>query len=204
MILIEFGLGARSDNFRPLLGHGIFTQGGALWKTSRNSLRPHFIKIRSKSFGDIQREIEKIVSAIKGGPKTPDLQPLFLRLTMDTTMTVPCAKSLDSSEAQGVDEAAFARAFVLAKHQLPRRGRLGDLYWLLGGKDFRRSCKMVHDFVDQIVADAPAESPKSQAPVERNVFLHQLLSYTRDPLVLRDQLINVLLAGRDTTTCHLT
>lgn len=123
---------------------------------------------------------------------------------MDTTMTVLCGKSLDSSEAQGVDEAASARAFVLAQHQLAQPRRLGDVYWLLGGKDFRRSCKMVHDFVDQIVADALAESPKSQAPVERNVFLHQLISYTRGPLVLRDQLINVLLAGRDTTACHLT
>lgn len=34
-------------------------------------------------------------------------------------------------------------------------------------------------------------------------FLHELASYTRDPKVLRDQLVAVLLAGRDTTAATL-
>lgn len=34
-------------------------------------------------------------------------------------------------------------------------------------------------------------------------FLHELASYTRDPKVLRDQLVAVLLAGRDTTASTL-
>jgi cytochrome P450 len=35
-------------------------------------------------------------------------------------------------------------------------------------------------------------------------FLDALIQETRDPKVLRDQLLNVLLAGRDTTACCLT
>lgn len=34
-------------------------------------------------------------------------------------------------------------------------------------------------------------------------FLHALAGYTRDRTVLRDQIIAVLLAGRDTTACTL-
>ena len=157
---------------------------------------------------NIQEEIEKFVNAVQAsGEGVVDLQPLFFRLTMSTTMAVLFGRLLDSSQSQGsVGEAAFAKAFDEAQHQLARRGRLGDYFWLLGGKSFRRSCKVVHDFVDKIVADALAGTelrPSSDASPERYVFLKALISRTRDPLVLRDQLINVLLAGRDTTACLL-
>ena len=162
------------------------------------------MQTKTKSFANIQAEIEKFVTATREGPRTPDLQPLFFRLTMDTTMAVLFGKSLESTEAQGANEAAFARAFDHAQHQLARRGRLGDLYWLLGGREFKHSCKMVHDFVDDIVANALAESKNEiQNSTDRYVFLNQLISYTRDPIVLRDQLINVLLAGRDTTVSRI-
>ena len=158
------------------------------------------MQTRSKSFGNIQGEIEKFVAAIMDGPRQLDLQPIFFRLTMDTTMAVLFGKSLESTEAQGASETAFAQAFDHAQHQLARRGRLGDFYWLLGGRDFRHSCNMVHKFVDKIVSNALVESKKeAQNPDDRYIFLNQLISHTRDPTVLRDQLINVLLAGRDTT-----
>jgi cytochrome P450 len=35
------------------------------------------------------------------------------------------------------------------------------------------------------------------------VFVEALVQQTRDPRVLRDQCLNVLLAGRDTTACCL-
>jgi cytochrome P450 len=37
----------------------------------------------------------------------------------------------------------------------------------------------------------------------RYVFLEALVSKTRDPVELRSQLLNILLAGRDTTASHL-
>lgn len=203
----EFGLGARSDNFRPLLGHGIFCQDGTPWKSSRDLLRPQFMETRTKSFGNIQDEIEEFIHVVKALPTgVLDLQPLFFRLTLDTTMAVLFGKSLESLEANdGGDEAAFATAFDHAQHQLARRGRLGDLYWLLGGKSFKRSCDFVHGFVDKIIKNALEETAlrSLQKPAERYVFLNELISNTRDPIILRDQLINILLAGRDTTGCLL-
>ncbi|KAL9120186.1 MAG: hypothetical protein Q9187_003265, partial [Circinaria calcarea] len=122
-------------------------------------------------------------------------------------MAVLFGRSLDSIQSQrGGDETSFAQAFDRAQHQLAKRGRLGDLYWLLDGISFRRSCKGVHDFVDKIVADALEESesqPFARYSTKRYVFLEELISRTRDPRVLRDQLINILLAGRDTTACLL-
>lgn len=64
----------------------------------------------------------------------------------------------------------------------------------------------MHEFVDKIVADALNEiepETSSKESTGRYVFLTALISKTRDQRVLRDQLINVLLAGRDTTACLL-
>ena len=166
------------------------------------------MQTRSKSFAAIQEQIEKFVLTVKGSPDgILDLQPLFFRLTLDTTMAVLFGKTLDSLKTKiSGDEVFFARAFDQAQHELARRGRLGDLYWLLDGITFRRSCKVVHEFVDKIVGDALNETKSptsSQEPSGRYVFLTALISKTRDQRVLRDQLINILLAGRDTTACLL-
>lgn len=204
---LEFGLGVRSDNFRPLLGDGIFTQEGEAWKTSRDLLRPQFLQTRTKSFGHMQTEIEKFIHTLEASPERKmDLQPLFFRLTLDTTMAVLFGKPVNNSEPQGAaDEAAFARAFDHAQHRIASRARLGDFYWLLGGKEFRDACETVHSFVENIVADALEEtkSDRTEDSADRYVFLRELIKKTRDPLVLRDQLLNVLLAGRDTTGCLL-
>lgn len=62
-------------------------------------------------------------------------------------------------------------------------------------------------FVYQYVRKALELSPEELASKMKSdmsyTFLHELASYTRDPKVLRDQLVAVLLAGRDTTAATL-
>jgi cytochrome P450 len=166
------------------------------------------MRSRSEYFRDVQTEVEKFVNLVKESASTGpvDLQPLFFCLTLDVTTAVFFGKSVNSLGKQGSGvETGFGKAFNDAQHQLARRGRLGDLYWLLGGRSFRRDCKTVHQFVDGIVADALARSEASVAS-KRNggfVFLDALIAETKNPKVIRDQLINILLAGRDTTACLL-
>jgi len=58
----------------------------------------------------------------------------------------------------------------------------------------------VHKFIVNIVADALEETkPEIEDSFYGHLFLRELIKKTRDPVVLRDQLINVLLASRDTT-----
>lgn len=152
--------------------------------------------------------VEKLVNLLEAtasnGPL--DLQPLFFCLTLDVTTAVFFGESVNSLAKQGSGmENEFGRAFNDAQHQLARRGRLGDLYWLIGGRSFQRDCKIVHRFVDSIVANGLARN-KADSVRRSNVgfvFLDALIAETRDPVVIRDQLVNILLAGRDTTACLL-
>ena len=167
------------------------------------------METRTKSFASIQSEVEHFTETLKAHIDVVDLQPLFFRLTLNTTMAVLFGKSMEDLEKQAaISEVEFARAFDHAQHRLAERGRLGDYYWLLGGKGFRRSCKMVHDFVDAIVVDALREADthdnkESSSAPDRYIFIQALISQTKDRTILRDQVINILLAGRDTTACLL-
>ena len=205
----EFSLGVREQNFRPLLGHGIFTQNGTDWKHSRNLLRPIFNHQRSEYFGHIRRAVDDLLTRIQEDTRdgVVDLQPLFFLLTLDVTTAAILGRSTNGLRDRGGQIGLrFASAFDTGQHYLATRGRLGDLYWLIGGKKFKAACEFVHSFVDEIVAKALAEFTPSDGDGGRKegyLFIDALISQTRDARVIRDQLVNVLLAGRDTTACLL-
>lgn len=202
---LEFGLGGRREIFNPLLGNGIFTQDGTAWKHSRELLRPQFQRNRPQAYDDIQRHVENLLACIPDDEPI-DLQPLFFKCTLDITSSFLFQRSLDAVEAQNnAGEQSFAEAFAVAQDYLARRGLLGLHYWLIGGKEFREACKTVHDFVNGIIAETLEAVPERSSSTEENsyAFLRLLMQETRDPVVLRDQLLNVLLAGRDTTACLL-
>ncbi|KAK8184355.1 cytochrome P450 [Phyllosticta citribraziliensis] len=208
----EFGFGVRRPTFFPLLGDGIFTQDGSAWRHSRELLRPQFSKNRAQHFEQIQTAVQKLVNQIPDG-KPVDLQPLFFRFTLDTTTYLLFGESIGSLDATGsshesaTEEADFAEAFTVAQDFLAQRGRLGDLYWLIGGPKFWRACKTVHRFVDSMVRERLENSNKKSAVLpeteSKQVFLDSLLLERQDVSAIRSQLLNVLLAGRDTTACCL-
>jgi hypothetical protein len=112
-------------------------------------------------------------------------------------------------------ESEFAQAFNTAREYLAHRGRLVPFYWLLTDGKFRDACRTCHRFVDDAVAKALSTSAARKANVTPNnltdtkhdkegyVFGEALAQQTRDPRVLHDKCLNVLLAGRDTTGCCL-
>lgn len=193
------------------MGSGIFTQDGAAWKHSRALLRPQFASNRYQNFEEMKKCVESLLSVIPADGIV-DLQPLFFQLTFDTTTFLlfgETLSSLQSSEIAG-QESEFGKAFNLSQNYLSHRGRLGEFYWLANTPAFRRACKTSHRFVDQAIQRAlnAAETPQHEKSTEevkkQYVFIDALIQETRDKKELRDQCLNVLLAGRDTTACCLT
>ena len=93
---------------------------------------------------------------------------------------------------------------------MPKDFQTGGLNKWIPNPRFRRSVKTIHSFADEIVQDAIARHRSNDleknslkgpdgAPKQRYIFLHELLNQTQDPYTLRSELLNVLLAGRDTT-----
>lgn len=149
-----------------------------------------------------------------------ELSAMFFRLTMDSATEFlfgqsACSQILarPSSADDKIsmpkdtygDLSPVAEAFNDATHALGIRARLGDLHFLHDPKSFRASCHTVHKFADHYVRlslenhrKAKDDSLASQASI-KYVFLEELVKVTQDPIELRSQLLNILLAGRDTT-----
>lgn len=145
-----------------------------------------------------------------GWTGTVDLQVLFFRLTLDSATEFLFGESVNSQLDQqtditnsGKDDDSFAYAFDRSQYILAIAARLGHNYWLMHTPEFHRMVERVHKFVDYFVQKAMSNRPGEKQASDHYVFLHALAEQTQDPAELRSQLLNILLAGRDTTASLL-
>ncbi|KAI9661298.1 MAG: hypothetical protein M1821_009625 [Bathelium mastoideum] len=223
----DFGLGQlRRENFFPLLGNGIFTTDGPGWEHSRAMLRPNFVRDQVADLVMEERHVQNLMQALpvnaEGWTEELDIQTLFFRITIDTATEFLFGESVDSQLAnlpEGVpakctkkgfqEESVFAPAFDHSQKWISYRSRYGQFFWLVNPKDFQESNKQCHAFVDHFVQKALNHTAKDSDALEkgekedRYVFLEALARQTRDPIEIRSQLLNILLAGRDTTASLL-
>jgi len=186
-----------------LFGDGIFTQEGLAWKHSRELLRPQFTYRQYQDLDILQEPVEDLLSCISNAKDSVvDLQTLFFRFTLDTTTAFLFGESVRSLQA-GVKAAEFEQAFNIAQSTVAMRFRLGNLYWLIGGRKFRRSCEAVHKFTEEILEKGMSSQNDSGKRDNRYVFLDAISKEYPDRKALRHQMMNILLAGRDTTACLL-
>lgn len=104
-------------------------------------------------------------------------------------------------------------SFTYCTEYMGKEGRLGGLNAFVPDKKYKDSRKIVHAFADNFVNKAIAyhqtqDVEKLGADMKssssgRYIFLYELVKQTTDPLALRSELLNILLAGRDTTASLL-
>lgn len=186
-----------------MFGDGIFTQEGEAWRHSRNLLKPQLVHKVYESLNIFKQPIEDLLQVFpeKGG--IVDLQPLFFRYTLDVTSAFLFGEStytLRDSKSSTKDN--FASAFDTAQQWVVNRFRLLDLYWLIGGKEFREACERVHNFADQII-DRNLDPYPMDKTGSHETFLQSVARDCPDRAALRGQIINILAAGRDTMACLL-
>lgn len=187
-----------------MFGDGIFTQEGPAWKHSRELLRPQLAYRQYEDLTLFHEPMDDLLNALPAAGGVVDLQPLFFRFTLDITTAFLFGESIHSLKSPSSDqENSFARSFDLAQKYVVNRFRLLDLYWLIGGREFRDACRRVHAFADQIIDQNLSDTENELEEGSRYVFLRTLSKVYTDRASLRGQIINILAAGRDTTACLL-
>ncbi|KAJ5504969.1 cytochrome P450 [Penicillium fimorum] len=204
----DYSLGNRPAIMGPLLGRGVFVTDGEEWSHSRALLRPSFNKSQVADLSIIEAHWQELLRQIPAGDgikpaETFDLQPLFFRFTMDSSTEFLFGTSTHTL-TEGGDQ-IFSDSFVYALNDISLGLRLGP--W----EKFRwRDPKAVeaHQFcrryVDKYVDQAleyrkTGKSSGETNEGERKTFLRELAAATDDREKLRDELLSLLLAGRDTT-----
>lgn len=103
-------------------------------------------------------------------------------------------------------------AFDYAQEKLGDFGNYGWKQYLMKFNKFHRSIRLVHKYADEYVNKAlerttghdPSDGTGFSHQPDRYVFLDELIRVTTDPTKIREELLNILLAGRDTTASLLT
>ncbi|KFX91306.1 hypothetical protein V490_05974 [Pseudogymnoascus sp. VKM F-3557] len=204
----DFGIGKRNTAVGPLLGQGIFSSEGSLWEHSRALVRPSFARASVADLATSERHIQHLMAKIPRDGSTVDLQPLFYQITLDTSTEFLFGESVDVLRSPaGSGQQLFGQALDYAQTELNFRLRLGPLIFLYRNKEFDRACTRVQNFVDKYVAKAlefrrtnfTKNTPKEDKRPEKYIFMNELALATDDPIQIRSELLNLLLAGRDTT-----
>jgi len=177
---------------------------GLQWRHSRDLLRRQFIRTQYQKLDHFREHVDNLIACIPTKGKV-DLQPLFFNLTLDTTTALLFGRSVYSLRA-GIDQndanKEFAESFNIAQEGLAKRFRLVPFHFLYNPPEFRRACQKVHKFVEDYI-DERSVARSDNSDDETSWFMDKVAEESQSKTEVRDQLLNVLLAGRDTTACCL-
>lgn len=132
-----------------------------------------------------------------------DIQHLFFNFTIDNATEFLLGRSINCQTDPSL--AYFSEAWDYAENRLNDRLRLGKLAFLIRDAKFESSCDIVHAFVDNYIAEAlglkngEAAATDGRMKAKRYNLLSELFAACSDPIQLRNELLNILLAARDTT-----
>lgn len=203
----------RKRAFHPLLGAGIFANDGAEWKHSRELIRPNFVRDQVADLDNFEEHVNLMIDAIpKDGKTTVDLQELFFDLTIDTATEFLFGESTNVLLRKDTPESRanldFAQAWQRSQLEIQNRFRTGFFYRM--SKQDRNDIKVVRDYVGKYVQQALRYRKEFIRDLEkaisnngRYIFMHELVKATDDPMRLLEEMLSVLLAGRDTTASLL-
>jgi len=203
---------------KPVFGHGIFTTDGKLWQHSRALLRPTFMKESISNLQVTEEHFQHLLKCIPRDGSTVDLQTLFFNFTMDTATQFLFGHSVNTQTQSGfvsgqVSDKEFVEQYTYTQFQASHNVRLGPLARFYYNPKANKARKTVFKWVDHYI-DVALDSLKSKngwysdgeeiaIAKKEYIFLQELAKETTDRVVLRDQVLNVLLAGRDTTASLL-
>jgi cytochrome P450 len=184
-----------------MLGEGIFTQDGRPWKHSRELLRRQFVRIHRQDSQVFDAHVEDLIAKLSCTSGVVDLQPYFLRFTLATTTALIFGEPVISVPGEETD--SFEKSFDYASYISAIRLRLADLEWIWKPARFKEACSVIKEYAMNFVQLAlkDMEDNGQKAASEKYAFIIDLFKEMQDPSLVRDQLVHVLIAGRDTTAC---
>ncbi|KAL1718161.1 cytochrome P450, partial [Schizophyllum commune] len=217
------------DAFYSLLGDGVFSTDGDMWKFHRSMTRPFFNKERISDFANFDRHADAILRQAKariaeGFPV--DFQDMVARFTLDSATEYLFGYDVNSTgagleypEGSPASNAPyflnhpsnrFVKAFGTGQYFTAARVQAGTAWRLI--EFWKDKVSPLRAIVEEYIRDLleaaaveksnvdAAKQPSDYKPKEGDNLLQHLVNYTQDRSVLADELINLLVAGRDTTS----
>lgn len=176
--------GGANDQLVPILGDGLLTADGEVWKAARRRLQPGFRAAAVRGYGDRMVARAREVPWVDGG--TTDVSADMMALTLD--IVCRCLFDHDvSGDVAVVGRTMEALHGAVAAPPLPA--------WL--PSPWRRRQRRAVAAIDALMADMMAARRASGLGDD---LLSMLLAAGFDDRGVRDQLVTLFLAGHETTS----
>lgn len=192
-------------------------------------LRPSFARDNINNLEATSQCADALIRALgeadpSGWTRAQDVLPLFFCFTLDTSVEFLFGEHVGALEAYGKSgggqsaaEAAgkegaysgavavssgFVEALRIANEGTAKRLRMGNLYWMYDGPEFRRSVgaakKFVGGFVEKALARLESEGKAAEGKEEHGL-LESLTAQTRN----REDLVSQTLGESSSLCCHV-
>lgn len=198
----DFSIGRRSTVFEPLIGHGIFASDGPRWKVSREMLKPQFVREQIGHIQMLEPHFQDFAQVVSKQDEPFDIQAVFHKLTFDIATDFLFGESRRTLVSD-LDNKEFSEAFNVIQDIMMKRFIYGRFSWLYRHPEYQKSLEIIHESARYYVNIALNLSEKELASQKGYVFLYELVKQTRDPKILQDELLSIMLAGRNTTSALL-
>ena len=169
-------------------------------------LRPNFVRSQVGDLAIFQQHVDYLIQAIPRDGSTVDLSELFFKLTIDSASEFLFGESTNTLAPGASTETAtnFATAFNRAQEGVTNQSQ-GWWNKLFPNRQYQADVKYCQDFIDVFV-EKGFQQAKTQDVEKggRYIFLNELVKETQDKIRIRSELLNIMLAGRDTTASLLT
>lgn len=220
----------QKERMEDFLGDGIFNRDDEKWRMHRVNARPFFARERISDFQIFEKHTNltlNLLSRITASGLPCDAQDLYARFTLDSASEFLFGSNLDTlslslpepgkakmgpkGSATNDEFGSFAQAFETAQCVVTQRARLG-YFWPVAellNNNIKKASRITKQWLDPLVQRAIDEKLKAkragiEAPISERTFLEHLAQSTEDVGLIRDELLSILLASRDTTACLLT
>ncbi|EMF08099.1 cytochrome P450 [Sphaerulina musiva SO2202] len=200
----------RKSTFKFAIGEGIFIAEGARWQHSRALLRPMFARSHISDFDIFDSQASHLIDAILRNDGKVDLKDLFFRLTLDTSLEFLLGDSTASLAVDTDTNESLNLALHRVEHHIGSGGGDAGIFgWMFPAhRRFVKDVRIIHAFVDKFIMKRLAHRPQllqtKSEESSRLIFLDELVKQTGDKVRIRDEILSVLFAGRDTTASLLT
>lgn len=187
----------------PVLGpRSIFTTNGQEWHAARTMMRPAFVRDQVSDLECFGRHIDNFLALIPRDGSTFDIQQLLLNLTMDSSTDFLLGHSTNLLVYASPEALQFYRDFEYASAEAAVRSRLGPILHYLPHPKLKKAVRRLRQYIRTYLRKVADKGP-SETKDRSYVFIDELLKLKPTEDYVIDQVLSVIVAGRDTTASGL-
>ena len=164
------------------------------------------MRVQQQHLGIFSPHVDELVSTLAqaaAGGEIVDLQPFFYEFTLSTTTELLFGEPYSNMPKKERD--ALRDNFDCATFGVGVRVRLAELAPIYNPPKFRKACKGVREWATFFADKAfrYKDEVGEEKAFEKYSFIMDLWKEMGDEALVRDQLLHILMAGRDSTAALL-